>query len=155
LPLAEKARGWKRDSPFAIISIGLPRRSPKRSDGRRLVPASGIEPLKGVFSRVPVGGVSMPFIAHRVANKIQCCQCLLCFLGQLRERKTVQTLCNASGLCKTCANGMSGRELCKLCAKLLARRGVGAIHPAVQPVKRPSSAAQRTPAAILAHGGRI
>ena len=55
----------------------LPRRNPERSDGRRLVPASGIEPPKGVFSRVPVGGVSLLFIARRLADKSQCCQALL------------------------------------------------------------------------------
>ncbi|HEY5041782.1 MAG TPA: hypothetical protein VIK53_07235 [Verrucomicrobiae bacterium] len=78
--------------------------SPERSAGRSLVPASGIEPLKWVFSRVPVGGVSLLFIAHRLADKSQCYQRLLCFFWQLAAGNPVQILCKQSGLCKKCAN---------------------------------------------------
>jgi hypothetical protein len=41
-----------------------------------LVRIAGLEPANRVFSRFPVGGVSMLFIAHRLADKSQCCQCL-------------------------------------------------------------------------------
>jgi hypothetical protein len=34
-----------------------------------MVPASGIEPLDVAFSPVPVTGISLPFIAHRLADK--------------------------------------------------------------------------------------
>ena len=30
----------------------------------------------------------------------------------------MQNLCNASGLCKSCANEKSGRDLCKICARI-------------------------------------
>jgi hypothetical protein len=36
-----------------------------------------------VFSGVPVGGVSLLFIARRLADKYQCCQGLLRFYGQV------------------------------------------------------------------------
>jgi hypothetical protein len=36
-----------------------------------LVRIAELEPAKRVFSRFPVGGVSMPFIARRLADKSQ------------------------------------------------------------------------------------
>jgi hypothetical protein len=44
----------------------------KLENFEKLVPASGIEPLEQFisgFSLFPVGSVSLPFIAHRIANK--------------------------------------------------------------------------------------
>jgi hypothetical protein len=42
-----------------------------------LVRIAGLEPANRAFSWFPVGGVSMLFIAHRLANNNQCCQWLL------------------------------------------------------------------------------
>jgi hypothetical protein len=54
------------------------------------------------FPELPVEGISLPFIAHRVADKIKCCQYDLRFDGQIAARNHVQNSCKSS----RCANSV-------------------------------------------------
>ena len=52
------------------------------------------------FSGLPFVGISMPFIAHRVADKSYLCQCKSLFCVQLAAKQCVQKACNPA----SCAN---------------------------------------------------
>ena len=77
--------------------MALIRRQPKGMPAqpavKKVAVRHGFEPCFKVFSVLPVGRVSMLFIAHRVADYNQWCQCVSRFYGQASEEIYVQILC--------------------------------------------------------------
>jgi hypothetical protein len=65
-----------------------------------MVPTTGLEPIKRVFSPLPTLASFSVFIAHTVTAVFNDCKHYLCIFGKSREENLVQFMCKKSG----CAN---------------------------------------------------
>ena len=88
----------------------------------KVVPTTGLEPINGVFSPLPMLASFSIFIAHTVTRISNNFKYNLCLCGKSREEKRVQNVCKEIG----CANFVQTKlapESVQTCAKILACRG--------------------------------
>jgi len=87
-----------------------------------MVPTTGLEPINGVFSPLPMIASFSVFIAHTVTEVFNEFKHYLCIFGKSWEEKRVQIVCKEPG----CANFVQAKlapKSVQACAKILARRG--------------------------------
>ena len=123
-----------------------------------MVPTTGLEPINGLFSPLPMIASGCVFIALQYTRTSNDCKHYMCIFGKRREENRVQTVCKKTD----CANFVQTKlapESVQTCAKILACRGAwlacgasrppsgrSTAHPVTQTCLRPKAAANAIPA---------